>query len=76
MDLTSHQDVVQINLCDDDQCTPAGASMVHAQSAAHLYLLENHPSSDMTDEQLEELSPWSESAKTVVAAIETTEAAR
>ncbi len=40
------------------------------------YLLENHPSSDMTDEQLEELSPWSESAKTAVAAMETTEAAR
>ncbi len=36
MDLTSHQDVVQINLCDDDQCTPADASMVQAQPAAHL----------------------------------------
>ncbi len=40
------------------------------------YLLENHPSSDMTDEQLEELSPWSESAKTAVAIMEATEAAR
>ncbi len=30
------------------------------------YLLENHPGSDMTDEQLEELAPWSEKTKTTV----------
>ncbi len=39
------------------------------------YLLENNPNNDMTDEQLEELAPWSEAAKTAIEAKVKAEAA-